>query len=356
MPFRQAKAAFLTALLDRHQSLSTRAPAAPCWPRRAVRAQVDEFISSLGELEDELDNVQRDIQRVRNSLSQQKAVALTSLQPIGMLLPEIIREIVPHTVEGPSAHRQIMRLSQVSKPWRDVVLGISALFTEARWGIWPFALVELWCSRAGPRLLNIRVTGAFLLRMASAPGRPYQELLKKHAVQMGILEFSCYGARDPNTSGLLDLRMPSLQCLIIRGFTGSPVSACIRFENMPKLRRLGLLMTTPEIPAPLTNVTSLHYGNYAHALQRDMLQIFPKLPRLRHLSLELLVESGTPTSPGPRNVLQSLISLEVRWGTSPDSTLLPSLSPLNLSSLPNLQTIVLHDDGREFTALFQSLV
>ena len=51
------------------------------------------------------------------------------LPPINMLPPELIRDIVVHTIEGPRARRQIVRLLQVLKLWRDVVLGISALFT-----------------------------------------------------------------------------------------------------------------------------------------------------------------------------------------------------------------------------------
>jgi len=88
-----------------------------------------------------------------------------------------------------------------------------------------------------------------------------------------------------------------------------------------------------------------------------MVQIFSKLPQLQHLLLEFLVTTDVQASTGSHNVLPSLISLEARWIFPPDSTSLPSLSPLDLSSLPNLQTIVLHEDlaRREFTPLFQSL-
>ena len=143
LPFRQAKAAFLVALFGRHQSLSTHAPAAlPSSQHRAVRTEVDALISSLEELDDELKDVQREIQQVRNSIFQRKAAAIASLQPIAMLPSEIIRKIVVHTIEGPWAYRQIMRLSQVSMLWRDVVLGISALFTQANWDRWPFGMLD----------------------------------------------------------------------------------------------------------------------------------------------------------------------------------------------------------------------
>ena len=359
LPFRQVKAAFLAALFDRHQQLlSTRAPAAlPSSQHRAVRTEADALISSLEELDDELNDVQREIQQVRNSLFQRKAATIISLQPIAMLPPEIIRKIVVHTIQGPRTYRQIMRLSQVSKLWRDVVLDISALFTEAHWRKWPLALVELWCSRAGPRSLKLYADDRLLRRMSGAHGRPCRELLRKRAVQVGNLELSCHGVWNTDASDLLDLRMPSLQylTLIIFDPETSPGSVSIRFENMPMLRVLRLEMATPEIPAPLTNVTHLDYVNYSHALQRDMVQIFSGLPQLQHLSLYLLVGPDIQTSTGPHNVLQSLISLELRWSLPPKYTSLPPLLPLDLSSLPNLQTIVLHDD-RGYTSLFQSLV
>src|ERR1700733_8923819 len=103
LAFRQAKAAFLVALFDRHQSLSTHA--LPSSQHRAVRTEVDALISSLEELDDELKDVQREIQQVRNSLFQQKAAAITSLQPIAMLPPAIIRKMAVHTIEGPYAYR-----------------------------------------------------------------------------------------------------------------------------------------------------------------------------------------------------------------------------------------------------------
>jgi len=269
-----------------------------------------------------------------------------------MLPPEIIRKIVIHTIKGPRAYRQIIHLSHVSKLWRDAVLGISALFTEARWGRWPLTLVETWCSRAGSRLLKIRVDDALLDSMCGTYGGPYQELLRKCAVQVGNLEFS-HNAKYRDASDLFNLRMPSLQRLT----TTQP--RCIRSENMPMLRVLILKVASPEIPAPLTNVTHLHYSNHIYALQRDMVHMFSKLPQLQHLSLELIVGYDIQASTGPRDVLQSLISLEIKWRRLDDSPSLPSLSPLDLSSLPNLQTIVLHegygDIELESPSLFQSL-
>ena len=349
LPFRQAKTAFLAALFDRHQSLSTHAPAAlPSPQHRPVRTEVDALISSLEELDDELKDVQREMQQVRNSLFQQKAAAITSLQPIAMLPPEIIRKIAVHTIEGPYAYRQIMFLSQVSKLWRDVVLGISALFTQANWDQWPFWLVDAWCSRAGSHLLTIRMGEDLLLRMDDVSGDPYHALLNKLAVQVGKLELSCEGMSRP-ASGVLGLRMPSLQHLDISH--GDPV---VKSEIFSMLRALKLIMSKPVIPTPLPHVTRLRYvGSFDH-LREDGAHILSQLPHLQHLAFTLI--SGIQRVTEQHILLPSLISLEVSWAGNANANAF--LFVLNVLSLPELQTIVLHDNYacEEYLTLFPSLV
>lgn len=56
-----------------------------------------------------------------------------SLRAVGVLPPEVIREIVSHTIVGTHARRDIFYLSHVSRLWREVVIGFSTLFTEANW-------------------------------------------------------------------------------------------------------------------------------------------------------------------------------------------------------------------------------
>jgi hypothetical protein len=166
------------------------------------------LVSSLGDLENELNDVQREIQRVRDSLSQQKTAAMMSLQPIGMLPPEMIRKIVVHAVEGPRDYRQITRLLRVSKLWREVVFDIPSLFSQANWAEWPISLVEMWCSRAKPHSLTICMRETLLRRLGEASGDPRRELLRKVVAQIGHLDIY---HPNPAASSLLDMHMPSLK-------------------------------------------------------------------------------------------------------------------------------------------------
>ena len=344
LPFRQAKAAFLVALSDRHQSLPTHAFPSP--QRRAVRTEVDALISSLEELDDELKDIQREIHQVRNSIFQRKAAAITSLQPIAMLPHEIIREIVVHTIEGPWAYRQIMHLSQVSNLWRDVVLSISALFTRANWDRWPFELVDAWCSRAGSHLLTIQMGGNSLRRMDDVSGDPYRALLNKFAVQIGRLELLCEGMSRA-ASRVLSLRMPSLHHLSI-----SRAHPVMESENFPMLRALLLILSKPVIATPL-HATRLHY--FFVDLRDDGVHILSQLPHLQHLKFTIAGED-IQWATEQHIVLPSLISLEVTWVNRADVNGI--LFVLNLLSLPELQTIVLHNNYKRdgYITLFHSLV
>lgn len=100
-----------------------------------------------------------------------------SLRAVGVLPPEVIREIVSHTIVGTHARRDIFfHLSHVSRLWREVVTGFSELFTEANWDKWPVWLLDTWCSRAGPHLLK------FYLRDSVRIGPSYSSETSLHAL------------------------------------------------------------------------------------------------------------------------------------------------------------------------------
>src|ERR1700733_2902892 len=296
-------------------------------------------------------------QRIRNSLSQQKTAAVMSLPPIGMVPPELIRKIVVQTIEGPRAHRQIMCLSQVSKLWRDVVFGISALFTAANWEQWPISLVDAWCSRAKAQLLMIYM-GRSLHTLADTSGGPYHALLKKVAVQIGQLAIFCNRRSSPGAIRLFELRMPSLQRLSIWDADSVLEGIYIQSQNLPMLRVLKLRVSKAEIPTPLSSVTHFHYHNFSHILP-SYRAIFSKLPHLQHLALTLHDYPGSTvgTSSEPRVVLPLITSLEVGW-MAKTSNVDSALFLFDFFQLPKLQSIVLHEDYicKEYETLFRSLV
>ena len=154
-PLHQAKDALFTALLNRCQEPPARVFSAPPSQRHAIRTQTNEKISALLELERELEAIQREFKQAYEMISQQRAAAELCLWPIGALPFDVIREIALYTVEGRHDHRQILDLSHVSKQWREAVLSISWLFTEANWDEWSPLWIDTWCSWAGPRLLKV---------------------------------------------------------------------------------------------------------------------------------------------------------------------------------------------------------
>jgi hypothetical protein len=355
-PFRQAKDALFTALLNRCREPPARVFSAPPSQRHTIRTQTNENISALLELERELEVIQREFKQAYEMISQQRATAESCLWPIGALPFDVIREIALYTVQGRHDHRQILNLSHVSKQWREAVLSISWLFTEANWDEWSPPLVDTWCSRAGSHLLKVYLRRS--LGGASGPSR--FELLKKLSAQVGKLEVvvSPRVGETVNraTNGVFELQMPLLQHLEVTSVAN--LVPGFHIQNMPMLRVLELAGLFPRIPNPLTNVTHLRcHAPFLRALNHHDTDILSKLPNLQHLALEIdgPVDSLIGSMDRPI-VLSSLISLEARWNTllhNPDV-----LSFYRSFLLPNLRSLVLHEVyyGEDCIALLQWLV
>ena len=292
--------------------------------------------------------IQREFKQAYEMVSQQRAAAESCLWPIGALPFDVIREIALYTVEGRHDHRQILNLSHVSKQWREAVLSISWLFTEANWDGWSPLLIDTWCSRAGPHLLKVYLPRLHSLGGASGSSR--FELLQKLSAQVGKLEVvvsSCGGETvNRATKGLFELQMPSLQYLKVTSATSEVPE--FHLQNVPMLRVLELANLDPRIPSPLTNVTHLRCRALLRVLKHRDTDIFSGLPNLQHLALEpeiygyagsLIDGMGHPI------ILSSLISLEVQW-KHPQQ--LPNvLSFFGSFLLPSLRSLVLHDVQRE---------
>ena len=354
-PFHQAKDTLFTALLNRCRDPPVHIFSAPPSQRHAIRTQANENISALLDLERELEVIQREFKQAYEMVSQQRAATESCLWPIGALPFDVIREIVLYTVEGGHDHRQILNLSHVSKQWREAVLSISWLFTEANWDGWSPLLIDTWCSRAGPHLLKVYLPRLHSLGGASGSSR--FELLQKLSTQVGKLEVvvsSCLGGTvNRATNGLFELQMPSLQYLKVTSVTDEMPE--FHLQNVPMLRVLELAKLDPRIPSSLTNVTRLRCRASLRVLKhRD--NIFSGLPNLQHLALEIYGYAGSLIDGmGHPIVLSSLISLEVRWLSlqqPPDI-----LSFFGSFLLPNLRSLVLHNVHRGGCIyLLQSLV
>jgi len=367
LQFHQAKTSLFGALLNRRQSPSVHILSAPRSQRDATLTKTNKLISSLLEVEHELKAVQEEVQRVYDSVSRERAAAEMSLRSVGVLPPEVIREIVSHTIIGTHAYRDIFRLSHVSRLWRDVVIGFSALFTEANWDKWPVWLVDTWCSRAGPHLLKVYL-GHSRIRSSHADQPLIYALLRKVSMQVGKLQVVTSPFNDELVNnaaeGVFNLHMPSLQYLNVKVVTKTGPILHLQAENVPTLRVLEVTNSIPWVSAPLTNVIGLRY----HPASLNTLwpssdtlrcgwDIFSRLPNLQHLALDIAAVSGIELAKTRRVTLPLLISLEVRWTAKRpiDEVLLF----FGAFSLPGLQSLVLHDDFfscEDYSILLKALV
>jgi len=358
LQFRQAKTSLFGALLSR-QSSSVHILSTPPSQRDAMRTKTNNLISSLLEVEHELKAVQQEVQRVYDSISRERAAAEMSLCPVGVLPPEVIREIVSHTIVGAHARRDIFRLSHVSRLWRDVVIGFSALFAEANWQKWPVWLVDTWCSRAAPHLLKVYL-GDSARGMSNYADQ--SSLLRKVSMQVGKLQVVTSPLRRQTVNdaakGVFDLHMPSLQYLNVKAVTDTEPFFNLHAGNVPTLRVLEATNLIPRISAPLTNVIGLRY----HPVSLGTLwchgeNIFSNLPNLQHLALDIAAVHGiwlAKTQPLP---LPLLVSLEVRW--TAERQIDEVLLFFSAFSLPGLQSLVLHDEyysDKSYPILLKSLV
>ena len=363
--FYQAKDALFTALLNPNAPPFPHILSTPRSQHYAIRTETTKLISSLLELEHELEVIQREVKRFYESISQQRMVAEMSLRPIGVLPPETIREIVLHTVEGPHDHRQILRLSHVSTLWRDAVLGISTLFTQANWIEWPTSLVDTWCSRAGSRLLKVFLGRSML---EDHPRRhSLHALLAILCARVGELEIIGGSVESDDDAGVLEFHMPSLEYLIVRSHPCYSPEFWIGPENIPALRVLELtalgasitppatFSTTIRTTSPLPNITDLRYPIYSlNALEYHGTNILFNVPNLRQLALEVKHLYGVPNVEH-RIVLPSLTSLEVRLMTT--QRIDDVLHLFAAFSVPNLRSLALDFGfGRYDYVTLQSLV
>ena len=153
--FHEAKSALLEALCAIPTQQSHTFAASP-ESRESTRTSISELVSAISEAERELKVVQDEFVIAQNLLSQKRVTAKRSLSPIEALPPELICRIVSTSCEA-SNPIHTLRVSHVSRAWRDVVISTQSLFTCADWNRWRSSLVQLWCARAGTLPLTMQL-------------------------------------------------------------------------------------------------------------------------------------------------------------------------------------------------------
>ena len=152
--FHEARSALLDAFRNSHiydsHVITTPSSSEP------FRASMIEFISDIAEAEHELRAVQDELAATQALLFRKRVKISASLSPIGALPLELIRMILSHVCDA-SDPVLVMRLSHVSRMWREAIISNSSLFTCANWNLWNHKLVRLWRTRAGSKPVFLMV-------------------------------------------------------------------------------------------------------------------------------------------------------------------------------------------------------
>jgi hypothetical protein len=252
--FYQAKDALISAL--REAPLVYQAPSG-----LRVGKDTSSVLASITEAVHEVETVQSELSSLRSYLIRRRAIITNQHSLPGMLPIELLQEIISLVVPYPYPYRTTLKFSQVSKRFRDAVLGISRLFTKLNWTHWPVQLLELWCQRARTNPLKVYVDD-FVLHSAGEARK--RALLESCSSQWGCLHIVVKSPREKNEmiatgiSNLLRCSAPSLRTLVL--YDDRPydsTGAQFALDCAPSFHTLDLYSIWPLLPASHTSVTNL---------------------------------------------------------------------------------------------------
>jgi hypothetical protein len=354
--FYQAKDALISAL--REAPLVYQAPSG-----LRVGKDTGSALASITEAVHEVETVQSELSSLRSYLTRSHVIITNRYSLPGMLPIELLQEIISLVVPYPYHHRITLKLSQVSKRFRDAVLGISRLFTEPDWTHWPVPLLELWCQCARTSPLKIFVYDSVLHSVGEARKRA---LLESCSSQWGYLRIIMHSPREKNEiiatgiSNLLRCSAPSLHKLVLldnRPYDST--STQFALDRAPTFHTLWLYGMWPILPASHTSVTDL---TCVCKTSRDWFcsQVVVRSCRLlRRLTLGFEFDYvDVTTDPNIRTTLTSLVDLRLKQvGEKSVAAInqflahfdMPNLNSLNIDNLSNL-SVEMHGD------LYESLV
>ncbi|KAF8316684.1 hypothetical protein DL93DRAFT_2166139 [Clavulina sp. PMI_390] len=106
-----------------------------------------------------LESIYTELANMLNQIDSHLKQLESKLCSIAMLPPELLRNIFIQTVGHRENYGQVIRLAHVSNSWRDVVSGISELFTLIPWNRWSTSvpLIRQWRQWAKDRPQSIRL-------------------------------------------------------------------------------------------------------------------------------------------------------------------------------------------------------
>jgi hypothetical protein len=360
--FYQAKDALISAL--REAPLVYQAP--PSGPRAGQdtgSVPASTFLQCITEAVHEVETVQSELSNLRSYLISSHTMITNRHSLPGMLPIELLQDVISLAVPYPGdEYHTILRLSQVSKRFRDAVLDISGLFTEPDWIRWPVPLLELWCQRARTNPIKICVYDSVLYSVGEARKRA---LLESCSSQWGYL---CIVMHSPGTrnetiatgiSNLLRCSAPSLHTIVLNdnrhvNSTGTQFV----LDCAPTFHTLYLCGMWPLLPASHTSVTDL---TCKCRTSRDWLRCQDVVRSCRLLQ-RLKLEFGPDyvdiaTDPNKRATLTSVVHLELwRVGERNVAAICQFLAHFDMPNLSSLSINPCDEKIEVHADLYESLV
>lgn len=286
-----------------------------------------------------------------------------------MLPTELLLEIISLAVHSARNRPGVLRLSQVSRRFRVTVLSMSRLFTEADWNVWHVSLVELWCRRARPHLLNIYLNHATIRSLAAGATPKRKTLLESYSSRWGALSihFCSFGLRDLSiTNGitrLLECPAPSLHTLQLSRFApGDAATDSLLLDGCtPRFRVLHLRRVWPLLSTPCASVVDLTCVCENSVDWLRCLNVVMSCQSLQRLTLDFRNYQGHGVSsvsvPIIQTVLKSLLHLELREVRGVNVAEIRGF--LGLFDIPNLDSLGLQPCAsviEPWADLYESLV
>jgi hypothetical protein len=315
--FRQARDALLNALREVPSVNDIYVSPAPI--KAIPPASMNSLIQAIPEAEREIETAQNELSSVQRYLAHSRAIVTNWSSSLAMLPYELVQEIVPYMIVTPDHRHRVMRLSRVSKRWREAVLAMPSLFTTADWNAWSYPLVELWCQRAGTQPLNISLGDRAIDRLRNERGSELMCLLKSCTSRWGELQIHFNNVRLQHdgvaeaVGRLLRGSTPLLHRLtLVTQRRENESTLFVRLDCPPPLN-VSLSGVWALFGAHSTSVTDLTLQlSRADRLSRvvDVLNSCPLIQRLK-LDLEYYSEGLIDFTHTTETMLPSLVHLEL---------------------------------------------
>lgn len=291
--------------------------------RTSIKRSLERLHSGIRELE----SAQADITRMHDRFLKSVGRVQSSLSPVGVLPPELLREVILRSA-GPQDHKRILALASVCDQWRTAVHAERSLWVDANWDSWPAPLLELWCSRVRGHPMAVRL-GMKGIKSTSDEAyarilqstKPFWDVLHVDLAHKRLAESRCVSASE----FLFKDNLPSLRELyfhmempLAMGFGATP--RAILAPNVRDIKWRGSIPLGAS--ESFTSLRTISFFPRNEIQWRKWLSIFSASSRLEHLEVDFRGTFGgvrpLPESPLPAATLPSLLSLTINSANPPD--------------------------------------